>query len=148
MPATLSQMLLGPDTFPRVVADCQALVDQEISSKSGMSGAAVKLAYKGVTAFAPGYYQNALSNMLPSFTEQLEPFWADFVIAGGSSFGDYLAKNGEEVSEALLQVTDQLAGTSSKAAVVRAYKSVRGGASKHIEAALPNFGEMVQKYAY
>jgi hypothetical protein len=148
MPATLSQMLLGPATFPHVVADCQALVDQEISSKSGVSATAVKVAYKGVTTFAPGYYQNALSAMLPGFTEQLEPFWADFVYSGGSSFGDYLAKNGEEVSEALLQVTDQLAGTSSKAGVVRLYKTVRGGASKHIEAALPNLGDMVQKYAY
>lgn len=148
MPATLSQMLLGPATFPQVVADCQALVEQEISSKSGVSATAVKVAYKAVTAFAPGYYQNALSNMLPSFTEQLEPFWADFVYSGGSSFGDYLAKRGDEVSEALLSVTDQLAGTSSKAAIVRAYKTVRGGASKHIQAALPNLGDMVQKYAY
>jgi hypothetical protein len=148
MPATLSQMLLGPATFPQVVADCRALVDQEISSKNGVSATAVKVAYKAVTAFAPGYYQNALSNMLPSFTEQLEPFWADFVYSGGSSFGDYLAKHGDEVSEALLSVTDQLAGTSSKAAIVRAYKTVRGGASKHIQAALPNLGDMVQKYAY
>ena len=31
--------------------------------------------------------------------------------------------------------------------VVKAYKSVRGSASKHIETALPNLGAMVQKYA-
>jgi hypothetical protein len=31
--------------------------------------------------------------------------------------------------------------------IIRAYKSVRGGAGKHIEAALPNLGALVQKYA-
>jgi hypothetical protein len=148
MPATLSEMLLGPATLPHVVADCRALVDQEISAKSGVSATAIKVAYKAVTAFAPGYYQNALTNMIPGFTEQLEPFWAHFVRSGGSSFGDYLAKNGDEASEALLQVTDRLAGTSDKGAIVKAYKAVRGGASKHIEAALPNLGDMIQRYAY
>ncbi|MGH3166294.1 MAG: DUF6918 family protein [Trebonia sp.] len=148
MPATLAQMLLGPNTLPQVVSDCQALVDHEISSKSGVSATAVKMAYKAVTAFAPGYYQNALTAMLPGFVEQLEPYWSDFLYSGGANFGDYLAKRGDEVSESLLVVTDQLAGSSQKAAIVRAYKTVRGGASKNIEAALPNLGDLVQRYAY
>lgn len=148
MPATLAQMLLGPNTLPQVVSDCQALVDHEISSKSGVSATAVKMAYKAVTAFAPGYYQHALSAMLPGFTEQLEPYWHDFQYSGGANFGDYLAKRGEEVSESLLVVTDQLAGTSQKAAVVRAYKTVRSGASKNIETALPNLGDLIQRYSY
>jgi hypothetical protein len=148
MPATLAQMLLGPNTMPQVISDCQALVDHEISGKSGVSAAAIKVAYKGVTTFAPGYYQSALTAMLPLFTEQLEPFWSDFLYSGGSNFGDYLAKRGEEVAEALLAVTDRLAGTSDKAAIVRAYKTVRGSASKNIEAALPNLGDLIQRYAY
>jgi hypothetical protein len=148
MPATLAQMLLGPNTLPQVVSDCQALVDHEISSKSGVSATAIKMAYKAVTAFAPGYYQNALTAMLPGFVEQLEPFWSDFLYSGGANFGDYLAKRGEEVAESLLVVTDRLAASSQKAAIVRAYKTVRGGASKNIEGALPNLGDLVQRYAY
>lgn len=148
MPATLAQMLLGPNTLPQVVTDCQALVDHEISSKSGVSATAMKVAYKAVTAFAPGYYHNALTTMLPLFTEQLEPFWHDFLYSGGANFGDYLAKRGEEVAEALLVVTDRLATTSDKPGIVRAYKTVRGGASKSIEAALPNLGDLIQRYAF
>jgi hypothetical protein len=143
---TLSEKLLRQDNFPQVVADCKTLIEQELDSKGGVSGGALKLAYKAVTSFAPGYYDTAVTNMVPSFVQQLDPFWAHFVNSGGSSFGDYLAKNGEQASEALLAVTDQLAGSSSKGAVVRAYKTVRGGASKHIEAALPNLGELVQRY--
>lgn len=143
---TLSEKLLRQDNFPHVVADCKSLIEQELASKSGVSAAGLKLAYKAVTAFAPGYYDSAITNMLPSFVQQLDPYWADFVNSGGSSFGDYLAKNGDDACESLLAVTDQLAGTSSKGAVVKAYKSVRGGAGKHIEAALPNLGDLVQRY--
>jgi hypothetical protein len=147
MVAPLREMLLAPQIKPQVVADCQELVKQELSAKSGISATAIKIAYKVVTTFAPGYYQSAIESMLPDMTEQLEPFWADFITTGGSGFGDYLAKRGEEVAEALLVVTDTMAGGSERAAIVKAYKSVRGGASKHIEAALPNLGAMVQKYA-
>ena len=147
MVATLREMLLAPEVQPQVVVDCQALVKQELSAKSGVSATAIKLAYKMVTTFAPGYYQSSVESMLPDMTGQLEPFWADFITTGGSEFGDYLAKRGDEVAEALLVVTDAMARRSDRAAIVKAYKSVRGGASKHIETALPNLGAMVQKYA-
>jgi len=146
MAVTLQEMLLTPAVKPNVVADCQALVEQELSSKSGISATAIKVAYKAVTAFAPGYYQETVANMLPEMTDQLQPFWADFVASGGSEFGDYLAKRSDEVSEALLSVTDNMAGASERPAIVKAYKAVRGGASKNIAAALPNLGAMVQKY--
>jgi hypothetical protein len=147
MGATLREMLLAPEVQPQVVVDCQALVKQELSAKSGVSATAIKLAYKAVTTFAPGYYQSSMESMLPDMTDQLEPFWDDFITTGGSEFGDYLAKRGDEVAEALLVVTDAMARRSDRAAIVKAYKSVRGGASKHIETALPNLGAMVQKYA-
>jgi hypothetical protein len=147
MAATLQEMLLTPDVKPQVVADCQALVQQELSSKSGLSATALKVAYKAVTAFAPGYYQETVGVMLPDMAYQLEPFWADFTASGGSEFGDYLAKRSGEVAEALLAVTDDMAGASERATIVKAYKAVRGGAGKNIEAALPNLGALVQKYA-
>jgi hypothetical protein len=147
MAVTLQEMLLTPEVKPQVVADCQALVQQELSSNSGISATALKVAYKAVTAFAPGYYQETIGNMLPDMANQLQPFWADFTASGGSEFGDYLAKRSGEVTEALLAVTDNMAGESQRPTIVRAYKAVRGGAGKHIEAALPNLGAMVQKYA-
>ena len=55
MAATLQEILLAPDTRPQVTADCLTLIRQEVSAKSGVSGATVKLAYKTVNAFASGY---------------------------------------------------------------------------------------------
>jgi uncharacterized protein DUF6918 len=147
MAATLQEILLAPDTKPQVVSDCCALIDSEVASKSGISGTAVKLAYKTVSAFAKGYVRQTVVNLLPQIVEKLQPFWADFNASGSSGFGDYLAKRGDEVSEALLSVTDARAEKSSRATVIKAYRGVRGGASKHIQAALPQVGELVAKYA-
>lgn len=44
-------------------------------------------------------------------------------------------------------MTDARAEKSSRATVIKAYRSVRGGAGKHIQAALPRVGELVTKYA-
>jgi hypothetical protein len=147
MTATLHQILLAPDTRPKVVADCFSLVEQQVSDKSGISGAAVKLAYKTVNTFMPGHVRNMVEKLLPDMVDQLEPFWADFNSSGGCGFGDYLAKRGDEVAQALLSVTDARAAASGRPTIIKAYGRVRGSAVKHVEAALPAVGELVLKYA-
>lgn len=147
MAATLQEILLAPDVQPKVVDDCYAMIQQEVSEKSGVSGAAVKLAYKTVNKVFPGHVRYMVESLLPGMVDQLEPYWADFSTSGGSEFGDYLAKRGDEVTESLLAVTDDMASKSSRGAVVKAYQLVRGGASKNIEPALPALGALVQKYA-
>jgi hypothetical protein len=84
---------------------------------------------------------------MPGMLEKLEPYWEQFQAAGGGSFGDYLAKNGEQASESLLEITDARAEGSSRPIIVKAYKSVRGGAAKNVLAALPQLGALVQKHA-
>ena len=50
-----------------------------------------------------------VERLLPDIVDNLQPYWADFNASGASEFGDYLVKRSEEVSEALLSVTDQQA---------------------------------------
>jgi hypothetical protein len=147
MAATLQQILLTPDVYPHVVDDCQRLIEQEVKAKSGVSGAAVKLAYKTANAFASGYLHSVVEGLLPEMVGQLEPYWADFSASGASEFGDYLVKRGDEVAQALLSVTDAKAQASSRATIVKAYGAVRGGAAKNITTSLPAVGALVQRYA-
>ena len=147
MAPTLDQILLAPDVQPSVVADCLTLIDQEVAGKSGISGAAVKLAYRTAKTFAKGYLQSTVESLLPDLVAQLEPFWADFTTSGAAGFGDYLAKHSDEVSEAMLSVTDARAKMSSRPVIIRAYGTVRGGAAKNIAAALPAVGALTEKYA-
>jgi hypothetical protein len=130
-----------------VVADGQKLIKQEVSGKSGVSGTAVKLAYKTANTFASGYLQATVENLLPDMVKELEPYWTDFNASGASGFGDYLVKRGEEVAEALLSVTDARAEMSERPAILKAYRAVRGSAAKHVITALPNVGVLVEKYA-
>lgn len=147
MAATLREILLAPDVQPTVLTDCYALIEQQLSELSGVSGTAVKLAYKAVNAFAPGYYHERVGEILPQIMDNLEPYWAGFTASGGARFGDYLAKRGSEVAESLLSITDAMAAASDKPMIIKAYRSVRGTAGKHVEAALPRVGDLVQKYA-
>jgi hypothetical protein len=147
MPSTLHEILLAPDTQPDVVASCLTLIKQEVASKSGVSGAGVKLAYKTANTFAAGYLQSTVESLLPDLVAQLEPYWADYAASGASGFGDYLAKRGDEVSEALLSITDERAQRSDRAVIIKAYRAVRGSAAKNVTAALPAVGALVQKYA-
>jgi hypothetical protein len=147
MPATLQEILLAPQTQPQVVADCQALIQQEVSAMSGFSGTAVKLSYKTVLKFAPNHIHYLVETLLPKMAEQLEPYWADFNASGGAEFGDYLSKRGDEVAEALLSITDARAAKSTRPTITKAYGAVRGHATKHVIAALPQVGALVQKYA-
>ena len=144
---TLQDILLTPENKPHVIDDCLTLIDQEVKGKSGVSGTAVKLAYKTANAFASGYLRGMVELLAPDMIIELEPFWADFTASGAGDFGDYLVKHGDAVSEALLSVTDRRAQTSTRPTILKAYKTVRGGASKHVTAALPALGALVQKYA-
>ena len=147
MASTLREILLAPDSEPHVVGDCLTLIHQEVSEKSGVSGAAIKLAYQAASTFASGYLRYTVQRMLPDIADALQPYWMDFHASGGSDFGDYLATRGGEVSEALLAVSDADATRSARPIIVRAYQTVRGGAGKHIQAALPEVGKLVLKYA-
>lgn len=147
MPASLQQILLAPEVRPQVTADANDLIDQEVKDKSGISGTGLKLAYKTATTFAPGHVKHMVDTLLPNLAIQLQPYWEDFNASGGYDFGDYLTKRGDDVAEALLEVSDARAAKSGRPVIVRAYKSVRGGATKHIVAALPRIGDLVMKYA-
>ena len=147
MSFTLPEILLAPPVKPQVVEDCQALIDHQVSEMSGISGTAIKLAYKTANKFAAGHVHDQIEALLPLMADKLDPYWADFHAAGGSDFGDYLSKRGDEVSESLLAVTDNMAGESGRATIVKAYGAVRGNATKHVIAALPQVGALVQKYA-
>ncbi len=147
MAATLPEILLAPDVRPHVIADSLTLIDSELADKSGISGNAIKLAYKTVSSFASGYIRETVEKMLPEIAAQLQPYWADFTASGGAQFADYLAKRGDEAAESLLSISDAMAERSNKPVVVKAYRAVRAGAARHVQAALPRVGDLVTTYA-
>ena len=147
MTATLQDTLLAPDTRPLVVADGKALLEQQVSGLSGISGAAIKIAYKTVVVFSADHIRYMIDSLLPQMAEELEPYWVEFSASDDTDFGAYLASHGDKVSEALLTVTDARGRASSRPVIVKAYNAVRDRAAKHVQASLPQVGALVQKYA-
>jgi hypothetical protein len=144
---TLHETLLAPDLRPQVVDDCQALVDREVAEMSGVTGTAVRLAYKTVRTFDAGHVRVMIGSLLPDVTVALQPYWDAFTAQQPPDFGGYLASREEEVAEALLAITDERRRASGRVTIVKAYNTVRGSAIKHVKAALPALGALVQKYA-
>ena len=91
---TVPETLLAPETQPQVIADCEKLVDREVAEMSGVTGTAIRLAYKTVGAFDSGHIPAMIGTILPSVAQALQPYWADFAAdaaRGGDDFGAYRA---------------------------------------------------------
>ena len=148
--ATLHEMLLASDIQPRVVADCEKLVTHEVAEMSGVTGAAVKLAYNTVRRYDANHIHAMIETILPSAADALQPYWEGFTAQytpSSGDFGAYLAARDEEVAEALLAITDRRRDNSNRPVIVKAYNTIRGRAIKQVKATLPALGALIQKYA-
>ncbi|MBL1075646.1 hypothetical protein JK358_14720 [Nocardia sp. 2] len=148
MVAALSESLLDDAKRPAFLADAQEVLDAEVSGKGGASGLAVKGGYAAIKKVSPTIVGDALSSFAPKLVEKLEPFWAEYQASGAAgSFGELLASKQDEVSEALLSVTDARAEASSRPALTKVYNSLRGSAKKNVAEALPRVGDLIQRHA-
>lgn len=145
--STLQPLLTDPAKRPETVAAFAEVVDQEVAGKRGLSGAAIRTAYKTVTRMGPSVVPNAVDQMLPGFVSALDPFWQDWSASGEGTFGDYLHRHGQEVAEALLAVTDARARSVDQKVLQRAYQGLRGAATGHVIAALPRLGARIEGLA-
>ena len=140
----LADALNDPTKKPAIVTDCCTLVDEEVASKGGLSGLAVKAGYAAVKGVKPGFIAEVVNRLLKDFADQLDPLWEE-----GRKKGDpaaHLVSNKSRVADALLSVTDSKA-KSSKSSVVRGtYEKLRGSAKKNVEEAVPRLAKVLQKH--
>ena len=144
--STLNEILLAPGNRPKVVVDCVRLIDEEVDSKGGLSGLAVKGAYMLVKAVKPGFVSEAVDNMIDDFVKRLEPFYAA-AQAKNEPVGPAFNARAGEVAEALLAISDERAQRSKNNGLKKAYEKLRPTGKKHVEAAVPRIGRLVAKYA-
>lgn len=145
---TLADKLTKPPQREGVVNDCVALIDAEVKSKGGLSGAAVKVGYGVVKTVKPRFVGEVVDGLLDEFVEKLMPFYDEWSkAANGRSFGSYLTSRKDAASEALLGVTDGRAKVSKNGSVKKMYEKMRPSAKKHVEEALPRLGDLVERKA-
>jgi hypothetical protein len=148
-PDSLSKRLLDDKSKrPRLLDDCVHLIDDEVASKGGLSGLAIKGAYKVVGTMKPGIIRESMDNLLDDFVRRLDPFFAAHLSAGGDpkAFGAMLSAKSSEVADALLGITDERAHRAKNPTLKSAYEKLRPQAKKHVVEAVPRVGRTLQPH--
>lgn len=145
--ATLQSLLLDKDRRAHVVKDCVDMIDQEVRSKSGLSGIAVKGAYAIIKKIKPGIVEEVVEKLVEPFATNLDPFYQSFQSQGSAgSFASFLGQKPTDVANALLAITDERAQNSDNRTMRSAYERLRPTGVKHVEAAVPAIGSMLERY--
>ncbi len=147
---TLVEILTAPANKERAVADCVALVESEVASKRGLSGAAVKTAFSIVKKVKPGFVADVIEKLLPAFACALQPIFEESQGQAGdgelrATFEEVLRRDPERTAEALLQVTDSRID-GARPAIQKTYGRLRKGARGHVEAAVPALSRALARY--
>lgn len=142
------RLLADPARRPALLTDCERLIEAEVDSKSGLSGLAIKAAYKVVCAVKPGIIRESMDGLLDDFVRRLEPFYAQHRGTGGEprAFGTALARRTGEAADALLGITDERARRARNATLKGAYERLRPSAKKHVEEAVPRVGRTLSAH--
>jgi hypothetical protein len=146
--AKLAEMLLKPEVRPNLVRDCAQVVDEEVSSKSGLSGLAIKAAYKIVKGIKPTIISESVDGMIDDMVGNLEGFWAEYEQSGKAQpFDQYAGARRGVVADALLKVSDDRAAKTRHQTLKGAYEKLRPTGKKNVEEAVPRVAALVGRYA-
>lgn len=141
----LSIHLTSPGARPAVVADACTLIDDEVARTSGLSGMAIRSAYRVLTGIRPGMVPSAVDGLLDPFADQLDPFYQQHLTTGEPLAG-ILTSQRTSMAEALLSITDDRAERTSQVTLRRAYRRVRGTARGYVEAAAPGIAALIDAH--
>jgi hypothetical protein len=143
--STLTEILLVEGTRPKVIVDCVRLIEEEVDSKGGLSGLAIKGAFMVVKAVKPGFISEAVDHMLDDFVRRLEPFYAE-AQQKNEPVAPFFNQRVGAISDALLAISDERAARAKNETLKKAYQKLRPTAKKNVEAAVPRVGRLVAKY--
>jgi hypothetical protein len=144
--ASLLEQLGGGDTRGKVIDDACHVLDQEVADKSGITGLAIKGAYKVVQGVKPGFVREVVDALLDDFLRALDPLYQESITKQRPA-GGYLRENSSRAADALLAVTDKRAQDAKRQMIRSAYEKLRPMAKKQVEGAMPRLGDLLERHA-
>jgi hypothetical protein len=132
--ASLKEQLSSGDKRQKVIDDAHKVLDDEVADKSGLTGIAIKGAYKLVQGIRPGFVRHVIDSLLDEFLGALDPIYQE-AAAKKRPAGPYLMENKDRVANALLAVTDQKAQRTDSTVIKGAYDKLRSMAQKQVVSA-------------
>jgi len=143
---SLIEQIGGDGKRTQVIEDAVRVLDAEVAGKSGLGGMAVQGAYRVVKGVSPGFVTQVVDHLLDDFLRAVDPVYQEAVEKGVPP-ATYLVQNGPRVADGLLAVTDGRAQRSGRAMLRKTYDKLRPSAKKHVEAAMPRIGELLERHA-
>jgi len=142
----LREVLGSGDKRRIVIDDACHVLDLEVSDKGGLTGLAIKAAYRVVQGVKPGFIRDAVDHLLDDFLDALDPVYQE-AREKGEAPGPYLRRSSGRVADALLSVTDRKAERAQRAVIKKTYEKLRPSAKKHVADAAPRLSEMLERHA-
>ena len=97
-----------------------------------------------VKGIKPGFIPDVVDGLLDDFLDALDPIYQEAVQRNVPP-GKHLAANGDRAAYALLAITDARAARSTRAVIQKTYEKLRPTAKKHVSAAAPRLGDMLDR---
>lgn len=142
----LADVLLTPEHRSAVISDCKSVIDQEVGDKRGLTGLAVKAAFKAVKAINPTIIGSVIDVLLDDFVVQLEPIYQTYLASGAESLEQYCVSHADDIANALLVITDRRAERSKIRTLVKAYGKLRPQGHKHVKEAVPRIAQLLVRH--
>jgi hypothetical protein len=144
--ASLREQLGGGEVRGKVIDDACRVLDQEVADKGGLTGIAIKGAYKVLQGIKPGFVKEVVDALLDDFLDALDPLYQE-AASKKQPAGAYLKANSSRVADALLAVTDRRAQGAQRQVIRSAYDKLRPMAKKQVETATPRLADMLDRHA-
>ncbi|MFQ4135791.1 DUF6918 family protein [Nodosilinea sp. PGN35] len=141
----LSDILSDRAVKAQVVADCALLIDDQVASKGGFGGMALKTTYGVVKGVSSGYIPGAIERVLPEVLKSLDPLWAE-----GEQAGDpvaYLMQHQARTADVILGVTDRRIAMTDNGLVRSSYNKLRQSVIGDVESAVPGLAKIFGRYS-
>lgn len=144
-PMTDLNNLLAPGNRERVVSELTALAEKTVSSQSGITGMTLKSALAAGKKADADAIPHGIDQALPQLVSELQPYFNSYEGGNAANFGAFLSSRGGDVVEKVLTAADasvdQMPGPAKAA-----YKTLRGKAGDIITPALPEVGQIIERY--
>jgi hypothetical protein len=138
---------LGADpTRQKVVEECCSLIDNQVKSKGGVGGMAVRASYATIKALKKRFVPEVVDGLLDDWLAKLQPHHDRWASGGGGTFSEFLIARSDDVAEDLLSVTDARAEKTTHTTAKKMYLKMRPSAKKNVIEALPELSRLIERH--
>ena len=146
----LREKIADPGVREVVIKDCVNVVDGEVAAKKGVTGMMIKGGYRAFKTIKPGIVEEAVRHLLDDFSDVLDKKYEAYCQDEpdrDQTFEQWASRRDTQIADDLLGITDDIMNRTSKIALQKIYKGLRGVAQKNVSVAVPAVARLVMKHA-